>query len=175
MQWDIKLAAMLNKRFSMQWGHKHDSLFKNSEDVEMWNQIWFEGLSGISVDVIKPALLEAGLNFAWPPSLAEFRELCEKHSGMLDIDTAFELAMRGDKNNALVEHLLKKLAGDDRWKMGTTDDRFHLFKKHYQKERIDGRNEMVKLSLQVKEISESKNRIEGPDVKKKHKILNQKT
>jgi hypothetical protein len=51
-------------------------------------------MAGINPKHIKVALDYCRMNLEWPPSIAEFRKICEQAAGVLPWETAFDLAVR---------------------------------------------------------------------------------
>lgn len=103
----LEWSKLLYLRFTSLYGERFTKSHSSDQLVQMWWEDWADGLSGIAPDCIKDALNHCKLNVDWPPSLSEFRKICEKFSGYPSADDAFYLAIRRDFN-----HPITKLAYD---------------------------------------------------------------
>ena len=78
---DLKLTKILFLRLTTIYGDKFVKNYPNEQIREIWYQDWLDGLSDVSTVDIKEAIKQCKLNLTWPPSLAEFRDLCDKSAG----------------------------------------------------------------------------------------------
>lgn len=104
-----EMSKRLYLRFSSLWGEKFTRHCPSDEFIEIWWQDWEQGLSGISGNHIKEALDYCRLNLDWPPSLAEFRRLCEKVSGIPSLQECLTLAIRRDFTHPIIAMAFDKI------------------------------------------------------------------
>jgi len=95
-------AKLLYSRFSAIFGDKfvksiHDDGFKC-----IWCEEWCNGLLNIDVSLIKKALDYCRTNLIWPPSIAEFRMLCEQSSGIPTLEQSFRAAIRQEFTHPII-------------------------------------------------------------------------
>jgi hypothetical protein len=88
---------VLFSRFQAIWGRKWDlNLEKSSLEIAM--QEWQFGIEGLSDISVKSALDYCRMNLEWPPSIAEFIRLAERHTGMPTPRDALNLAIQRDSS-----------------------------------------------------------------------------
>jgi hypothetical protein len=103
----LELTKLLYMRFTSTYGEKFVKNHPNDEFVKLWWEEWSEGMAGIDPAYIREALSYCRLNLEWPPSIAEFRRICEKASGIPSCDEALNAAIRRE-----FDHPVIKLAYD---------------------------------------------------------------
>lgn len=65
--------------------------------------LWAQSLAGIEVNVIKKALDFCRMNLEWPPSIAEFINICEEIVGIPSMDEVIRLCVARDFSHPLVK------------------------------------------------------------------------
>jgi hypothetical protein len=90
----LELTKALHMRFMSIFGEKFSKLFASDAFIQIWWEEWSQGMAGINPKHIKVALDYCRMNLEWPPSIAEFRKICEQAAGVLPWETAFDLAVR---------------------------------------------------------------------------------
>ena len=105
----IDWVKILYTRFDAIYSHKfkkdnHDEIFLHG-----WWEQWSEGLAGIKPSTIKEALAYCRNNLDWPPSIAEFRRICEKSQGIPTMEQAFRAAIRRDFIHPIVAVVFDKI------------------------------------------------------------------
>lgn len=109
----MKMAKRLHMRFSAIYEDRFYRNHKDDESITIWCEEWSLGLQGIDPNHIRPAIDYCRANLKWPPSIAEFREICDKCSGALDAKTIMDLAIRRDFTNPIVERIFKIIGSWD--------------------------------------------------------------
>lgn len=100
------LANMLYLRFCTIYGHKF-SKGHTDELIKIWCSDWSKGISGIDEFTIKKSVDHCLMNLEWPPSIAEFRKICEEVSGILSVEQIIDSCIRRDLSNPMVEHIFQ--------------------------------------------------------------------
>ncbi len=95
-------AKALYLRFSVIYGEKFVKPYHDDDFKSLWYSEWCSGLAGIDVLLIKGCLEHCKVNIQWPPSIAEFRQLCEQSSGVPSASEAFTMAIRKDFSHPIV-------------------------------------------------------------------------
>lgn len=128
----LELTKALHMRFMSIFGEKFLKLFTNDGFVQIWWEEWSLGMAGIDPQHIKAALDHCRLNLEWPPSIAEFRRICEQSNGLPSVDDAFNLALRRDFTHPLVKAVFDQVGS---WSMtrDKEDDLKRKFKSAYEK------------------------------------------
>lgn len=68
----------LQERFLTMYGHRFQSLFPDEQSLEIWRDTWAQGLADLSSQQLGHGLACALKDsMLWPPSLPEFRAMCE--------------------------------------------------------------------------------------------------
>lgn len=98
----LELTKLLYMRFASTYGEKFTRTHTSDQFVQLWWEEWSEGMAGIEPAHIKDALSYCRLNLEWPPSIAEFRRLCERQSGIPSLDDAFHMAIRRDFSHPII-------------------------------------------------------------------------
>ena len=110
----LDMVKRLYMRFATIYGEKFTRSHPTPEFVEMWWEDWAESLGATSPHHIKTALDYCRENLEWPPSLAEFRRLCETASGVPDVSEALRLAIRKEFNHPVIAKAWDKVGS---WSM----------------------------------------------------------
>lgn len=95
-EFSIGHAEMLYLRFSAIYQDKFVKSYHSDEFKKIWYEEWVSALAGIDVGLIKGVLEHCKLNLHWPPSMEEFRKLCEKALGIPSCAACLEGAIRGE-------------------------------------------------------------------------------
>jgi hypothetical protein len=127
---DKKLTELLYLRFCVIYDNKFG---KNHTDElrALWVEEWSQGLESIDIKSVKPALDHCRTNLEWPPSIAEFRRLCEEASGYPTFEESFANAIRRDFTHPVIKIAFDKI-GDWAFKHDTEKDLAKKFKAAYQ-------------------------------------------
>lgn len=96
-------------RFCAIYGDKFIKNYHTDEFKKIWYEEWFSGLKGIDVYIIKDCLEYCKINFEWPPSIAEFRRICEKSSGVPSSADALQCAIRRDFTHPVIAMAYEKV------------------------------------------------------------------
>jgi len=99
----LELTKILYMRFASTYGEKFVKHHPNDQFVQLWWEEWSEGMAGIDPAHIKEALSYCRLNLEWPPSIAEFRRLCESASGVPSVAQCLQAAIRRDFNHPVIK------------------------------------------------------------------------
>lgn len=83
----------------MMYGYRFASLFKSQNDIDLWREVWGEGLAGVTAEQIRNALAQCQSKCEWPPTLPEFRNLCIPP---LNYEEMFRRAINGDRADRLI-------------------------------------------------------------------------
>lgn len=133
MIFEKELARRLHLRFSMIWGDKHDCRFTEDSYIQIWIDDWADGLSGIDPEIIKQGIDFCKINLEWPPSIAEFRKICERSLNIPTPRECLALAVRGDFTYPIVKSIYDKVGSWDMKNGKETDllKRFEACHKEY--------------------------------------------
>lgn len=99
---NIRHAELLYLRFCAIYDHKFVKNYHDDDFKSLWAYEWSTGLVGVSALVIKGALEYCKKSLEWPPSIAEFRKICESGSGIPNSDEALNLAVQRNFNHPIV-------------------------------------------------------------------------
>lgn len=102
-------AKALYLRFCTIYGDKFTKPYHDADFKSIWYQEWAEGLSEVDVYLIKDCLDYCRNSLEWPPSIAEFRNICEKKSGFPSSEEALALAIRREFKHPLVKLAYEKV------------------------------------------------------------------
>lgn len=127
----LELAKLLYARFASMYGDKFVKNYHDKDFIQIWWDDWSEGLAGIDPSNIKEALSNCRLNLEWPPSLAEFRKLCEKAAGYPSFEQSFAAALRNDFYHPLIK-IAYDLVGEWSMKHGKEDEVRKKFETAYE-------------------------------------------
>lgn len=105
MRMNKDLISLLYLKFTITYGHKFESSHTSQEIIDIWCEEWLSGLIDIDSDIIKLALNECKMSLEWPPSLAEFRSLCEKHMGIPSFEEAFQMCASRNITHEFVKRI----------------------------------------------------------------------
>lgn len=119
-------AELLYTRFCIIYDHKFVKPYHSEDYKTLWYKEWTSGLTGVDVSVIAGALEHCKLNLDWPPSIAEFRRLCEKASGIPSCRDCFESSIRGEHSHPLAYLTYTKVGS---WAM--RNDKDEVLQKKY--------------------------------------------
>lgn len=95
-------AKVLYLRFCVIYDHKFAKPYHDNDYKSLWENEWCSGLSGINPHFIKDALEYCKKNVEWPPSIAEFIRICEKFSGIPNLDDCMSLATNREFNHPVI-------------------------------------------------------------------------
>ena len=96
-------------RFNSIWGKKWSEHIPPGEIAIQAVKEWSEGLAGIQGHDIKQALDHCRINLEWPPSIAEFRNLCLKNSGVPSAAQVMRRAIDGNFEHPLTRMVYDKV------------------------------------------------------------------
>ena len=153
---DLDIVKLLYLRFSSFYGDKFTHNYPTDELVKLWWEDWHQGLAGIDVKYFKDALNHCMMNLEWPPSLAEFRGLCEKAAGLPSLNEAYQAAIRENFYHPLIKQIYDQIGS---WDMRHDSEKElkKKFKEFYTDElakyRLSVQQEALKLEQQHKEIA----------------------
>lgn len=157
LQW----AKQLYLRFTSLYGERFTKSHSTDQLVELWWEDWADGLSGMSADHIKQALGYCKLNLEWPPSVAEFRKICEKISGLPTADDALALAIRREFTHPVVKLAYEKV-GSWAMKNDKQSDLQAKFKAAYQDALSYFRSNTQQAWLELENFTNQPKQIEPP-------------
>lgn len=150
-QMNLVFVKALYLRFSSIFGDKFIKDYHNDEFRIVWYDEWLTGLQDIDSLLIKDALQHCRLSLEWPPSIAEFRKICETIAGMPSLDQALAMAIRQEFNHPVV-----KLASDvvGSWSMKQDKESVlrEKFKAAYQEAVNTYRSDPAKAHAQLEEF-----------------------
>lgn len=155
-QADLEVIKLLYFRFASFYGDKFTHNHPTDELVKLWWEDWYQGLAGIDVKHFKGALNHCMINLEWPPSLAEFRGLCEKDAGLPSLNEAYQAAIRDNFYHPLIKQIYDQIGS---WAMrhDSEKDLKKKFKDYYAEElakyRLAVQQEALKLSHKQKEVA----------------------
>lgn len=109
----IKLTQLLYTRFCTIWADKFVKDYHTPQFISLWWEDWSEGLAGIDPSEIKDALNYCRTNLEWPPSMAEFRRICETASGIPIVADAFHKAIRRDFTHPVISLAYERVGSWD--------------------------------------------------------------
>lgn len=66
----------LHHKFSLLYLAKFTSVFVDEETREEWLEMWGAALAGMTGEQMKQGLEQCAKKHVWPPTIAEFKELC---------------------------------------------------------------------------------------------------
>jgi hypothetical protein len=126
----LELTKLLYMRFASTYGEKFVKNHPNDEFVKLWWEEWSEGMAGIDPNHVKEGLSYCRLNLDWPPSIAEFRRICESFAGIPSPEKSLADAIRGDFNHPITAMAYDKVGS---WAMKTSKqtDLLSVFKAAY--------------------------------------------
>jgi len=99
----------LYAHFSSIWGNSFISNHKNEGSIKLWVEEWYIGLAGVPVETFKEALDHCRITMEWSPSIAQFRKLCEKASGMPSEEEIYLCVIKPDFKHPLVQLVRDRL------------------------------------------------------------------
>ena len=103
-----KIIRALYERFVTIYGKRFTHDFEGHDNrLIMWIEDWYEGLLGIDPKTFKDAIHFMMTTLKWPPTLPEFRELCERSDGF---PNEREILISGSSRN--FHHPLIKIVYD---------------------------------------------------------------
>jgi hypothetical protein len=105
----LELTKILYMRFASTYGEKFVKNHPTDQFVQLWWEEWSEGMAGIDPAHIKDALSYCRLNLEWPPSIAEFRRICEQASGVPFFAQAMQSAIRREFNHPVIALAYEKV------------------------------------------------------------------
>lgn len=138
MKWNLDLAKKLYLRFSVIWGIKLTNQYPTVELIDMWAQDWYEGLVGVDISTMKSSIEYCRNNLEWPPSIAEFRKICEKSLNIPTPRECLDLAVRRDFTHPIVKTIFDKISTYD-MKNGKEVDLLKRFEAHHKEYIADSR------------------------------------
>lgn len=109
----MRMARQLHMRFSAIYEDRFYRNHKSDEAISIWCDEWALGLEGINPHHVKAGIDYCRKMLRWPPSIAEFREICFSCSGVLSAADIMQTAIRGDLTNDLVKFVYEKVGGWD--------------------------------------------------------------
>lgn len=132
----LDLSKLLYLRFTSLYGEKFTRNYPSDQLVELWWEDWSEGLAGIKPESIKDAIQHCRTNLEWPPSLAEFRRICEQSSGVPSVSEAMDMAIRRDFSHPIVSIAYDKVGS---WAM--KNDKQEVLRTKFQEAYTNALNE----------------------------------
>lgn len=109
----VNIGKVLYMRFTVTYGDRFTHNHPTDDFVNCWIDEWNDGLADIDHLHIKDALQYCRLNLEWPPTLAEFRKLCEQASGIPTAEQALQAAIRGDFYHPIIRMSYDKIGSWD--------------------------------------------------------------
>lgn len=107
------IAKRLYMRFTTIYGEKFTRNHPTDDFVQMWWEDWAMGIAGLSPESIKKALQNCMMNLEWPPSIAEFRRLCESEDGLPTFEEALQKALSRDFGHPAVQEAFNTVGSWD--------------------------------------------------------------
>jgi hypothetical protein len=151
-------AKALYLRFCTIYGDKFVKSYHDDDFRSLWAAEWSTGLAGINPTLIKGALETCKLTLEWPPSLAEFRRICEQADGVPSCTQALEAAVGGKFDHPVTFLAYSKVGS---WSM--KNDKASLLGGKFQVAYIEALNEFRKDYLQSwQKLDKFKERIALP-------------
>lgn len=146
-------AKALYVRFHAIYTYKFGKEHHDDDFRLVWYQQWIEGLAGIDVSLIKNALDYCRDNIAWPPTVSEFRSICEKASGIPTAEEAMASAIRGNFNHPVIAIAYDKVGS---WAMRNSKEAELLlkFRAAYQEALHQFRSEPSVAYLKMQSLNE---------------------
>ena len=74
---------------------------------------WSSSISYLDEAVIDKAIDRCKVTMAWPPSIAEFLDLCDEQSGVLSAQQIMDNAIRQDFSQPIVQYVYDKIGSWD--------------------------------------------------------------
>jgi hypothetical protein len=124
-------ASLLYARFCAIYGDKFYKAYHDEDFKKIWVHEWVSALSNIDVALIKGVLDYCKSSIEWPPSIAEFLRICEKHSGIPQMEEALSLAIRREFNHPIIFMAYEKI-GNWAMKHSKEDVLREKFKEAYE-------------------------------------------
>lgn len=109
----VNIGKLLYMRFTVTYGDRFTHNHPTDEFVNCWIEEWNEGLADIEHMHIKDALQHCRLTFEWPPTLAEFRKICEQSAGIPTAEQAMQAAIRRDFYHPIIKLAYDKIGSWD--------------------------------------------------------------
>lgn len=120
-------AEILYLRFCAIFGEKFVKAYHTEDFKSIWSNEWCTGLVGIDVALIKSSLDYCRSNLEWPPSIAEFRCICESADGIPSFGECLQLAICRDFTHPVVSMAYDRIGS---WAM--KNDKQELLHKKFQ-------------------------------------------
>jgi hypothetical protein len=111
MIFTLEHSKALYLRFCMIYGDKFTKNYHDVDFKDLWYREWHEGLASVDVNGIKDALSFCRENLEWPPSIAEFRNICLKNSGVPSAAQIMRRAIDGNFEHPLTRMVYDKVGG----------------------------------------------------------------
>ena len=90
------------------WGAKWTSHY-DDDSLEMAMHEWMNAVGSISPILINLALDQCALTMPWPPSIAEFLDVCDDISGMPNSSKVMQDAIRQDFSHSLTKAIYEEV------------------------------------------------------------------
>jgi len=126
-------------RFNVIWMKKFTDFFVSDDLSNAWIEEWGESIQRYNSETVKKAINHCKLNMKWPPSLAEFIEVCDSFNGIPSFESAYRACVNRDFDCHLVEKAFNKL---DTWEFrrATCEKSEKMFKKAWEAVLKENRN-----------------------------------
>lgn len=102
-------AKMLYVRFCAIYGNKFVQSYHDEDFKDIWCAEWVSGLRSIDVKFIKDALEYCKTHMDWSPSIAEFKKVCERTSGIPSEGQCLAAAIHDDFSHPLTVMAYEKV------------------------------------------------------------------
>lgn len=151
----LEYAQALYYRFASIYGDKFVKPYHNEKFLAVWCEEWMEGLAGIKPLIIKEAIGHIRLNLCWPPSIAEFRLICDQLSGVPSVEVALQEAHRQNFSHPVIAIAYEKVGS---WAL--RHDKEDVIRQKFEKAYREALGEYRKLpSDAVIKLEEVKDRV----------------
>lgn len=147
----MEFAKRLYLRFYSLYGDKFVKNTHTPDFIDMWYEDWAEALKGVAPEFIKTAIDHCRNNLEWPPSIAEFKRLCEEASGIPSFEDSFRLAVRKEFTHPIIAAAYLEIGAWD-FSHGKETELRVRFKRAYQNALCEYRASPDKSQLKLEQI-----------------------
>lgn len=106
---DEHAVKLLYLRFVGIYGDKFYKPYHDNDFKSIWYREWLRGLGGIDASIVEKAVDQCSLDMTWPPSIAEFRRLCERGAGIPSVKECLESCIRDEIDHPLTYLVYRKI------------------------------------------------------------------
>jgi hypothetical protein len=90
------------------WGEKWTKHL-DDESMHFALQEWSDALVGIEPTIVEKAARQCKMIFSWPPSVAEFLEVCENEMGYPNVDQVMNGCIRREFSHELIKMVFDRI------------------------------------------------------------------